>query len=179
MRCSQQHPAPTTESSTLTSAESTWLTALWSRLSSGSSEPPTHRPGPRSREWSSIRYIHYSQWATVWFDLKVRRLLFIIQPNTETSLMYWWDGDLAPSVCLLSQLLKPDEDSTSTQRYIDSRTVQPKAKGAWISTEVTETVKDWVSEPGELHHQRVVTSLHCDPYISVCTSLSLLPSHRE
>ncbi|KAM9377817.1 transforming growth factor beta-2 proprotein [Pholidichthys leucotaenia] len=45
------------------------------------------------------------------------------------------------------QLLKPDEESTSTQRYIDSRTVQPRAKGAWISVEVTETIKDWVSDP--------------------------------
>nr|XP_020449888.1 transforming growth factor beta-2-like isoform X2 [Monopterus albus] len=45
------------------------------------------------------------------------------------------------------QLLKPDEESASTQRYIDSRTVQPKAKGAWVSVDVTETVKDWVSDP--------------------------------
>lgn len=46
------------------------------------------------------------------------------------------------------QLLRPEEDSTSTQRYIDSRTVQPRAKGVWISVDVTETVKDWVSDPG-------------------------------
>lgn len=56
-------------------------------------------------------------------------------------------------VCLLFQLLKPDEESTSTQRYIDSRTVQPKVKGAWISVDVTETIKDWVSDPGRLHHE--------------------------
>lgn len=48
----------------------------------------------------------------------------------------------------LCQLLKPDEESTSTQRYIDSRTVQPKAKGVWISVDVTETIKDWVSDSG-------------------------------
>lgn len=54
----------------------------------------------------------------------------------------------------VSQLLKPDEESTSTQRYIDSRTVQPKAKGAWISVEVTETIKDWVSDPGQPQHQK-------------------------
>lgn len=51
-------------------------------------------------------------------------------------------------VCVLYQLLRPDEESTSTQRYIDSRTVPPKAKGAWISVDVTETIKDWVSDPG-------------------------------
>lgn len=45
-------------------------------------------------------------------------------------------------------MLRPDEDSTSTQRYIDSRTVQLKSKGGWISVEVTETIKDWVSDPG-------------------------------
>lgn len=56
-------------------------------------------------------------------------------------------------LCVLRQLLKPDEESTSTQRYIDSRTVQPKAKGAWISVEVTETIKDWVSDPGQRQHQ--------------------------
>lgn len=50
------------------------------------------------------------------------------------------------------QLLKPDDESTSTQRYIDSRTVQPKAKGAWVSVDVTETVKDWLSDPGQLQH---------------------------
>lgn len=47
-----------------------------------------------------------------------------------------------------SKVLRPDEDSTSTQRYIESRTVQLKSKGGWISVEVTETIKDWVSDPG-------------------------------
>ncbi|MEQ2197046.1 hypothetical protein XENOCAPTIV_021763 [Xenoophorus captivus] len=47
----------------------------------------------------------------------------------------------------LYQILKPEEDSTSTQRYIDSRTVQLRGKGAWLSVDVTETIKDWVSDP--------------------------------
>lgn len=47
------------------------------------------------------------------------------------------------------QVLRPDDDSTSTQRYIDSRTVQLKSKGGWISVEVTETVKDWLSDEGQ------------------------------
>lgn len=59
-------------------------------------------------------------------------------------------GKLTLSFLLLHQLLRPDEDSTSTQRYIESRTVQPRAKGAWISVDVTETIKDWVSDPGQL-----------------------------
>lgn len=50
------------------------------------------------------------------------------------------------SVC---KVLRPDEDSTSTQRYIDSRTVQLKSKGGWISVELTETIKDWVSDQGQ------------------------------
>ncbi|KAI4791484.1 hypothetical protein KUCAC02_033984 [Chaenocephalus aceratus] len=47
------------------------------------------------------------------------------------------------------QLLKADEETTSTQRYIDSRTVQPKAKGAWMSVDVTETIKDWIFRSSE------------------------------
>lgn len=59
-------------------------------------------------------------------------------------------------LCVLYQLLRPDEESTSTQRYIDSRTVQLKAKGSWISVEVTETIKDWVSDPGQTQQQPVI-----------------------
>lgn len=47
------------------------------------------------------------------------------------------------------KVLRPDEDSTSTQRYVDYRTVQLKSKGGWISVEVTETIKDWVSDAGQ------------------------------
>lgn len=53
---SQQPPTLTTEWSTLMSAEWTWPTAPWSRLSSGSSEPPTLWPGPWSSEWRSTRW---------------------------------------------------------------------------------------------------------------------------
>ncbi|KAK1804137.1 hypothetical protein P4O66_020177, partial [Electrophorus voltai] len=34
------------------------------------------------------------------------------------------------------------------QRYIDSRTVQPQAKGAWLSVDVTETLKEWMAFQG-------------------------------
>lgn len=63
------------------------------------------------------------------------------------------------SVTSVSQVLRPDEDSTSTQRYIDSRTVQLKSKGGWISVEVTETIKDWVSDPGQDLQQRSLQTL--------------------
>lgn len=53
---SQQPPTLIIEWSTLTSAEWTWPTAPWSRLSSGSSEPLTLRPGPWSSEWRSTRW---------------------------------------------------------------------------------------------------------------------------
>lgn len=93
---------------------------------------------------------------------------------------------LHASMCVC-QLLRPDEKSTSTQRYIDSRTVQPKAKGSWISVDVTETIKDWVSDPGEVelvckpnfsffsffltaHHITSVSSCFC---VSLCSENNL------
>lgn len=90
---------------------------------------------------------------------------------------------LAFCVCLLCQLLKPDEESISTQRYIDSRTVQPRAKGSWISVDVTETVKDWVSDPGQLLHQPDIFfmfSYHvCKVYINLCClSVSCWSEHN-
>uniref|UniRef100_A0AAX7V7E6 Transforming growth factor beta n=1 Tax=Astatotilapia calliptera TaxID=8154 RepID=A0AAX7V7E6_ASTCA len=77
----------------------------------------------------------------------------------------------------LYQLLKPDEDSTSTQRYIDSRTVQPKAKGAWISTEVTETVKDWVSEPE--NNLGLKLGVHCPCCTFVPSTNNIVPNKSE
>lgn len=77
-------------------------------------------------------------------------------------------------VCLLCQLLKPDEESTSTQRYIDSRTVQLRAKGSWISVDVTETVKDWVSDPGQLHPQPEIFITLFIFFCKVCLNLCYL-----
>lgn len=74
------------------------------------------------------------------------------------------------------QLLRPDEESTSTQRYIDSRTVQLKAKGAWISVEVTETIKDWVSDPGQIQQRQVIYSV-CELHFHQLILLSLSPLH--
>ncbi|XP_005913385.1 transforming growth factor beta-2 proprotein [Haplochromis burtoni] len=77
----------------------------------------------------------------------------------------------------LYQLLKPDEDSTSTQRYIDSRTVQPKAKGAWMSMEVTETVKDWVSEPE--NNLGLKLGVHCPCCTFVPSTNNIVPNKSE
>lgn len=99
---------------------------------------------------------------TVWRKMLARgnRVHIIYIPDDDPFMCYVkmkQDEDInfhpVSCFCVLCQLLKPDEESTSTQRYIDSRTVQPKAKGAWISVEVTETIKDWVSDPGERQHQ--------------------------
>ncbi|XP_032384230.1 transforming growth factor beta-2 proprotein [Etheostoma spectabile] len=75
------------------------------------------------------------------------------------------------------QLLKPDEESTSTQRYIDSRTVQPKAKGAWISVEVTETIKDWVSDPE--NNLGLKLGVHCPCCTFVPSTNNIVPNKSE
>lgn len=77
----------------------------------------------------------------------------------------------------LYQLLKPDEDSTSTQRYIDSRTLQPRAKGAWISVEVTETIKDWVSDPES--NLGLKLGVHCPCCTFVPATNNIVPNKSE
>ncbi len=47
------------------------------------------------------------------------------------------------------QILKSDDVRAPSQRYIDSRTVEPRAKGAWLSVDVTETVKEWMAFRGQ------------------------------
>lgn len=83
---------------------------------------------------------HFANWKLIF----TRVLVSYLYIGSNMHLYY-----LHASMCVC-QLLRPDEKSTSTQRYIDSRTVQPKAKGSWISVDVTETIKDWVSDPGEV-----------------------------
>ncbi|XP_072251665.1 transforming growth factor beta-2 proprotein [Leuresthes tenuis] len=75
------------------------------------------------------------------------------------------------------QLLKPDEDSTSTQRYIDSRTVQLRAKGAWISVDVTETIKDWVSDPE--NNLGLKLGVHCPCCTFVPSTNNIVPNKSE
>ncbi|XP_068439403.1 transforming growth factor beta-2 proprotein [Clinocottus analis] len=75
------------------------------------------------------------------------------------------------------QLLMPDEESTSTQRYIASRTVQPKAKGAWISVDVTETIKDWVSDPE--NNLGLKMGVHCPCCTFVPSTNNIVPNKSE
>ncbi|KAM8909885.1 transforming growth factor beta-2 proprotein [Spinachia spinachia] len=75
------------------------------------------------------------------------------------------------------QLLQPDAESTSTQRYIDSRTVQPKEKGAWISVDVTETIKDWVSDPE--NNLGLKLGVHCPCCTFVPSTNNIVPNKSE
>ncbi|XP_074504722.1 transforming growth factor beta-2 proprotein [Sebastes fasciatus] len=77
----------------------------------------------------------------------------------------------------LYQLLRPDEESTSTQRYIDSRTVPPKAKGAWISVDVTETIKDWVSDPE--NNLGLKLGVHCPCCTFIPSTNNIVPNKSE
>uniref|UniRef100_A0A4W4GE89 Transforming growth factor beta n=1 Tax=Electrophorus electricus TaxID=8005 RepID=A0A4W4GE89_ELEEL len=51
------------------------------------------------------------------------------------------------------RILKSDDVTAPSQRYIDSRTVQPQAKGAWLSVDVTETLKEWMAFQGQKVHE--------------------------
>lgn len=75
------------------------------------------------------------------------------------------------------QLLMPDEESISTQRYIDSRTVQPRAKGSWISVEVTETVKDWLGDTEK--NLGLKLGVHCPCCTFVPSTNNILPNKSE
>ncbi|CAL8264239.1 unnamed protein product [Lota lota] len=75
------------------------------------------------------------------------------------------------------QLLMPDEESISTQRYVDSRTLQPRAKGSWISVEVTETVKDWLGDTEK--NLGLKLSVHCPCCTFVPSTNNILPNKSE
>ncbi|XP_076015585.1 transforming growth factor beta-2 proprotein [Genypterus blacodes] len=75
------------------------------------------------------------------------------------------------------QLLKADAESTSTQRYIDSRTVQPRAKGSWLSVEVTETIKDWVADAD--NNLGLKLGIHCPCCTFVPSTNNILPNKSE
>uniref|UniRef100_A0A674CIT3 Transforming growth factor beta n=1 Tax=Salmo trutta TaxID=8032 RepID=A0A674CIT3_SALTR len=57
------------------------------------------------------------------------------------------------------QVIKPEEATGPSQRYINSRTVRPRTKGAWLSVDVTDTVTDWLA-----HRERnlgLKLGVHC------------------
>ncbi|KAM4621552.1 transforming growth factor beta-2 proprotein [Polymixia lowei] len=75
------------------------------------------------------------------------------------------------------QLLKPDDDSSSTQRYIDSRTVQLRAKGSWLSVEVTDTVKDWLADRDI--NLGLKLGVHCPCCTFVPSTNNIVPNKSE
>ncbi|XP_030622060.1 transforming growth factor beta-2 proprotein [Chanos chanos] len=75
------------------------------------------------------------------------------------------------------QILKPDDVTAPSQRYIDSRIVQPQAKGAWLSVDVTETVKEWMA-----HREKnlgLKLSVHCPCCTFVPSTNNIVPNKSE
>ncbi|KAL7863110.1 hypothetical protein SRHO_G00120940 [Serrasalmus rhombeus] len=75
------------------------------------------------------------------------------------------------------QILKSDEVTGPSQRYIDSRTVQPQAKGAWLSVDVTETVKEWMAF--RERNLGLKLSVHCPCCTFVPSTNNIVPNKSE
>lgn len=75
------------------------------------------------------------------------------------------------------QLLKPDEESSSTQRYVDSRTIRPRAKGMWLSVDITDTVKDWLSD--RENNLGLKLGVHCPCCTFVPSTNNIVPNKSE
>ncbi|KAJ8331970.1 hypothetical protein SKAU_G00430490 [Synaphobranchus kaupii] len=75
------------------------------------------------------------------------------------------------------QLLKSRDAAAPSQRYIDSRTVRPRAKGAWLSVDITETVQEWLT-----HRDRnlgLKLSVHCPCCTFVPSTNNIVPNKSE
>ncbi|KAJ8405140.1 hypothetical protein AAFF_G00321310 [Aldrovandia affinis] len=75
------------------------------------------------------------------------------------------------------QLLKSRDATAPSQRYIDSRTVRPRAKGAWLSVDITDTVKEWLT-----HRDRnlgLKLSVHCPCCTFVPSTNNIVPNKSE
>uniref|UniRef100_A0A673MWM6 Transforming growth factor beta n=1 Tax=Sinocyclocheilus rhinocerous TaxID=307959 RepID=A0A673MWM6_9TELE len=75
------------------------------------------------------------------------------------------------------QILKSDDVTAPSQRYIDSRTVEPQAKGAWLSVDVTETVKEWMAFRGQNLGLKI--SVHCPCCTFVPSTNNIVPNKSE
>ncbi|KAK2838656.1 hypothetical protein Q7C36_013470 [Tachysurus vachellii] len=75
------------------------------------------------------------------------------------------------------QILKSDDITGSPHRYIDSRTVQPRAKAAWISVDVTETVKEWMAYKEK--NLGLMLSVHCPCCTFVPSTNNIVPNKSE
>lgn len=75
------------------------------------------------------------------------------------------------------QVLKPVDETSPAQRYIDSRTVRPRAKGAWLSVDVTETVKDWLANTES--NLGLKLGVHCPCCTFVPSTNNIVPNKSE
>ncbi|XP_053486910.1 transforming growth factor beta-2 proprotein [Ictalurus furcatus] len=75
------------------------------------------------------------------------------------------------------QILKSDDVSGSHHRYIDSRTVQPGAKAAWLSVDVTETVKEWMAYKEK--NLGLMLSVHCPCCTFIPSTNNIVPNKSE
>uniref|UniRef100_A0A673MJK1 Transforming growth factor beta n=1 Tax=Sinocyclocheilus rhinocerous TaxID=307959 RepID=A0A673MJK1_9TELE len=75
------------------------------------------------------------------------------------------------------QILKSDDVTAPSQRYIDSRTVEPQAKGAWLSVDVTETVKEWMAF--RERNLGLKISVHCPCCTFVPSTNNIVPNKSE
>ncbi|XP_028822701.1 transforming growth factor beta-2 proprotein isoform X2 [Denticeps clupeoides] len=75
------------------------------------------------------------------------------------------------------EVYQADDEAAPTQRYIDSRTVRPREKGAWLSVDVTDTVKEWLS-----HRERnlgLKLGVHCPCCTFVPSTNNIIPNKSE
>uniref|UniRef100_A0A672MX28 Transforming growth factor beta-2 proprotein n=1 Tax=Sinocyclocheilus grahami TaxID=75366 RepID=A0A672MX28_SINGR len=75
------------------------------------------------------------------------------------------------------QILKSDDVTAPSQRYIDSRTVEPQAKGAWLSVDVTETVKEWMAF--RERNLGLKISVHCPCCTFIPSTNNIVPNKSE
>ncbi|XP_048884420.1 transforming growth factor beta-2 proprotein [Brienomyrus brachyistius] len=75
------------------------------------------------------------------------------------------------------QLLKSRDPAAPSQRYIDSRTVRPRAKGSWLSVDVTDTVKEWLTNKDR--NLGLKLSVHCPCCTFVPSTNNIVPNRSE
>ncbi|XP_069036448.1 transforming growth factor beta-2 proprotein [Lepisosteus oculatus] len=77
----------------------------------------------------------------------------------------------------LYQVLKSRDPSSPSQRYIDSRNLRPRAKGEWLSIDVTETVGEWLAHRDR--NQGLKLSVHCPCCTFLPSNNNIVPNKSE
>ncbi|XP_041094021.1 transforming growth factor beta-2 proprotein [Polyodon spathula] len=77
----------------------------------------------------------------------------------------------------LYQILKARDPAAPSQRYIDSRNVRPRSKGEWLSFDVTDTVREWLSHKGRNLGLKI--SVHCPCCTFIPSNNNILPNRSE